>query len=311
MTNDCARFQEIIEAIVAGAPTSDGADNLARHCRTCPDCVGALEAHQNLSEVGRRFRSVADEDLGELRSRVLTRIKNPPRRGWLEAWTTPFRMQPAMAAVFAVVIFVTGIAAAWIPAGGGVAGDVGIDQRLMTEITAEAASNRSLIDVEDSRYTYSNVNFRRLDDRRVSMDFDVTTHVNVVEPVESELVKEVLVHSLLNPSNTGSRLKAITYASDVMDPKVRDSVIFAMHQDKNLAVRLKALSILAGQPVGPTVETAVTKTLLEDESVQMRLQALDYLATHSSNPESIRQAIEQTDDVVSAALMVRLADYDM
>ena len=307
MTNDCVRFQEIIEAIVAGAPTSGGADNLARHCRTCPDCVQALEAHQNLSEIGRRFRAAADEDLSELRSRVLTQIASPPRRGWLEMLSTPFRMQPAMAAVFAVVIFLTGIASAWIQVGG----DGGADQRLMTDITAEAASNRSLIDVEDSRYTYSNVTFRPLDDRRVSMDFDVTTHVNVVEPAESELVKEVLVQSLLNPSNTGSRLRAISYASNVMDPKVRDSVIFALHHDENLAVRLKALSMLAEQPVDAVVESAVTTTLLEDESVQMRLEALDYLATHISNPESIRQAIEQTDDAVNAALMVRLADYDM
>ena len=313
MMNDCKRFHEIIEAIVAGTPTSGGADNLARHCRTCPDCVRALEAHQNLSEIGRRFRSAADEDLGELRSRVLTELAAPPRRGWLEALSTPFRMQPAMAAVFAVVIFLTGIGAAWIQVGGAASAGAGLgsEQRLMTEITAEAASNRSLVDVEDSRYTYSNVTFRRLDDRRVSMDFDVTTHVNVIEPVESELVKEVLVHSLLNPSNTGSRLKAIAYASDVMDPKVRDSVIFAMHHDENLAVRLEALSILAGQPVDAVMESAVTTTLLEDESVQMRLQALDYLAAHTTNPESIRQAIEQTDDAVNATLMVRLADYDM
>ena len=94
MTNDCERFQEIIEAIVAGVPTSGAADRLANHCRTCPDCVQALEAHQNLSEIGRRFRESADEDLGELRSRVMTQIANPPRQGWFEMLSTPFRMQP-------------------------------------------------------------------------------------------------------------------------------------------------------------------------------------------------------------------------
>jgi len=307
MKNDCKRFQEIIEAIVAGEPAAGGSENLARHCRTCPDCVQALEAHQNLSEIGRRLEEVASEDLEVLRSRVLTEIARPRRRGWLAALFTPFAMQPAVAALFVVVIFVTGVAAAWIQIEGG----DGIEQRLVTEITTEAASNRSLIDVEDSRYTYSNVTFRRLDDQRVTLDFDVTTHVNVVEPVESELVKEVLVHSLLNPSNTGSRLKAISYASNVMEPKVRDSVIFAMHHDENLAVRLKALSSLAGQPADPAVESAVTTTLLEDESFQIRLQALDYLATHTANPDSIRQAIEQTDDAINAALMVRLADYGM
>ena len=89
MTNDCERFQEIIEAIVAGAPAPGAAGNLARHCRTCPDCLQALEAHQNLSEIGRHFRATADEDLGELRSRVLSQIASPPRRGWLEMLSTP------------------------------------------------------------------------------------------------------------------------------------------------------------------------------------------------------------------------------
>lgn len=307
MNNDCRQFQQIIEAIVAGEPAAGGSENLARHCRTCPDCVRALEAHQNLSEVGRRFDDAASKDLEALRSRVLTQITRPPRPGWIAALSSPFKMQPAMAALFVIVIFVTGFATAWIQS----ESVEGIEQRLVTEITAEAASNRSLIEVEDSRYTYSNVTFRRLDNKTMALDFDVTTHVSVVEPVESELVKEVLVHSLLGPSNTGSRLKAISYASDVMEPKVRDSVIFAMHHDENLAVRLKALSILAGQPPAASVESAVTKTLLEDESVQMRLQALDYLATHTSNPDSLRQVIEQSDDAVNAALMVRLADYDM
>jgi hypothetical protein len=307
MNNDCKRFQEIIEAIVAGEPAAGGSENLAWHCRTCPDCVQALEAHQNLSEIGRRFEEVAAEDLEVLRSRVLTRIARPPRRSSFAVLSTPFTMQPAMAALFAAVIFVTGIAAAWVQREGG----DGIEQRLVTEITAEAASNRSLIDVEDSRYTYSNVTFRRLDEQRVTLDFEATTHLRVVQPVESALVKAVLVHSLLNPSNTGSRLKAISYASVVMEPKVRDSVIFAMHHDENLAVRQKALSILAGQPGDAAVESAVTTTLLEDESFQMRLQALDYLATQTANPDSIRRAIEQTDDAVNAALMVRLAEHGM
>jgi hypothetical protein len=149
-----------------------------------------------------------------------------------------------------------------------------------------------------------------MDRGRVALDFDVTTHVSVVEPERSELVKEVLVHSLMNRSHTGSRLKAISYAAAVLEPKVRDSLIIALHHDPNLAVRRRALEILGRRIADSSIESAVLQTLVEDESVQMRLEALDYLATDRSETDSIRRTIEQIEDDSYAALMVRLAEYE-
>ena len=56
------------------------------------------------------------------------------------------------------------------------------------EINAEAVANRNLSDVEDSPYTYSNVSFRRLNGDQVALGFDVTRHMEVVEPAGSDLV---------------------------------------------------------------------------------------------------------------------------
>ena len=44
------------------------------------------------------------------------------------------------------------------------------------------------------------------------VDLDVTTHVALEEPIDSGLVREVLVHSLIHPSTVGTRLKAMGYA---------------------------------------------------------------------------------------------------
>ena len=66
---------------------------------------------------------------------------------------------------------------------------------------------------------------------------------DIVEPVQSDLVKEVLVHSLMNPTQTGSRLRAVSFASDMTEPKVTEALIFAMRNDENLAVRLRAIGI--------------------------------------------------------------------
>jgi hypothetical protein len=219
-------------------------------------------------------------------------------------------LRPATAAAAAVLLFVTGFAAARLRFDG-TAGRPG--ELLLREITSDAAANRSLVDVEDSPFIYSDVTLRTLPDGRVALDFDVTRHVNTIEAAGSPLAQDVLAQALLNPSHAGSRLKAIELAAGTMSPKVRDALVFALHHDDNLAVRLKALSILREQPgADPVIETAVLATLRHDESVQMRLEALDFLATLRLDPEAIRRVIdiEETDDPAAAALLVRLGEYE-
>jgi hypothetical protein len=212
-------------------------------------------------------------------------------------------------AAAAVLLFVAGLWTGRVLSGHGAAGDGGVTSRLVAAIGADAASNRELADVENSRFTYSGVSFRRLDGARVALDFDVTTHVRLVEPVESALVREVLVHALLNPSTTGARLRAMSYAAGAMEPKVREALIFAMHRDESLAVRLKALAILSDLLGEPEVQSAVLATLRDDESVPMRLLALDYLAAHRVDRARIREVIEQGRPG-DEALLVRLASHE-
>ena len=176
-------------------------------------------------------------------------------------------------------------------------------------MTDEANSNRSLGDVEDSPFTYSEIAFRRVDGDRVELEFDVTRHVRVTDSARSPIVQEVLAQSLLNPSHTGTRLKALSLAAQGMAPKVRESLIFALHHDENLAVRRKALEILAEQPPDPAIEAAVLTTLRDDEAVPMRLEALDYLAQHVERA-TLRRAIGDEHAPGHAALVVRLGEYD-
>jgi hypothetical protein len=306
---DCERFERTIEAYVAGEPVADDLAPLVEHCRECPECRALMDLHREMADLGSRFEELEEPDFDALRARVLEqvarkRLKSSGKGIWA-SFLTPFSMQPVTAAALMVAIFFVGIVAGQIHWDSAAAES----SRLLNEINNEAATNRSLGDVADSPYTYSNVTFRRVGGGEVALGFDVTRHVDIVEPVESTLVKEVLVHSLLNPTNTGSRLKAVSFASDVMEPKVMQALVFAMHKDENLAVRLKALSILGAQPTHPDVDAAVLATLREDESVQMRMEALDYLAARSVDRELLRRTIRARDDVGDPALMVRLAEY--
>jgi len=272
-----------------------------------------LELHRDLSGLGSRADEPDARAFDALRGRVLDEIgARRAGRGLGAWWLRPrhFPLRAALATAAAGVIFVLGLATDRLLPGPATAphGN-GTTQRLLTAMSAEAASNRTLGDVEDSRFTYSNVTFRRLEQGRVSLDFDVTTHVRLVEPERSELVQDVLVQALLNPASTGARLKAISYAAGTMEPKVKEALIFAMRRDENLAVRLKALSILKEAPADEEIEAALLEALREDAAVQMRLEALDCLAGMQVDRDLLRQVVEEKPSEDDAALLVRLASY--
>jgi len=309
--SDCERFEPTIQAYVAGDLHDTELGALLTHCRNCEDCRHLLELHRDLVGLASRAPEPNGADFDALHARVLGEIDR--QEGASIPWYLPAGMftRAATALAAAVLLFVVGLSTGRVLSERGVRpGNGGVTDRLIKAINADATSNFELADVEDSRFTYSNVSFRRLDGNRVSLDFDVTTHIQVVEPVQSEIVREILVHSLLNPSTTGARLKAMSYAGGAIEPKVQEALIFAMRRDESLAVRMKALTSLSNQLVEPEVETAVLGTLRDDESVQMRLLALDYLATERVDGERIRETIERSEQPGDEALMVRLAEYE-
>jgi len=321
--SDCERFEPILEAHVAGDLDDRAFGELLGHCRDCKACRELLELHvalTGLADSAEAAATASERGFDAMRARALSHVaaKDFGPATASSAWRLPgaFTLRWAAAALAAaVILFVAGLAAGrLLPAGTGVlGGGNGGTARLVSAMTADAASNRSLKDIEDSRFTYSNASFRSLDSNRVAVDFDVTTHVGLVEPVESELVRDVLVHSLLNPASTGARLKAMSYAAGVMEPKIKDALLFSMRRDDSLAVRLKALEILSDHLDDPEIEAGVLATLRDDESVQVRLLALDYVVTHGIDAgriDRIREAIRESRRPGDEALEVRLAMYE-
>jgi hypothetical protein len=308
---ECGRFEKTIESYIAGEPVAGELELLVEHCKECKGCRELLAVHRDMSDLGARFDELEEPDYDSLRAGVLERVamaelkKRRPKRGLWANFLAPFSMQPLTAAALLIVIFFIGIVAGQFQ----LSRSNGITGPLLEEINAEAVANRSLRDVEDSPYTYSNVNFRRLNGNQVALGFDVTRHMEVIEPAGSPLVKEVLVHSMMNPTSTGARLNAVSFASDVPETKVVQALLFAMRNDDNLAVRMRAMEILSAQPGDAEVEAAVLATLREDESVQMRMQALDYLAARSIDNELLRRTIQEQESPTDQALMVRLAEY--
>jgi hypothetical protein len=311
----CEQFESAVEAYVAGGMAGDDAARLIAHATSCGSCRPLLELHRELLDLAARAPEPNDSDLERVRARVLGEIGRAPRGATVPAagsgsFAAP-RFRLPLAAAAAVALVAAGVAVGRaLPPGGASEMNGGVTARLVAAIGADAAANRELADVEDSPFTYSNVSFRGIEGDRVDLEFDVTTHVRLSEPVRSDLVRDVLVHSLLDPASAGGRLQALSYARGEMEPKVREALVFAMRHDDTLAVRLRALDLLAEQPPHPEVEAAVLAALQEDEAVQMRLLALDYLAAHRVDHERLREAIRESPRPGNEALQVRLASYE-
>ena len=313
----CERFEAAIEAYIGGGIANHDAERLIAHAAGCGSCRPLLDLHRELLDLAARAPEPDDADLERIRARVLgevgrsSRAISPSMPPPARARVSPPRWRIPLAAAAAVGLLGAGIAVGRaFPRSNDGEANGGVTTRLIAAIGADAAANRALSDVENSPFTYSNVSFRGMQGNRVDLEFDVTTHVRLVEPVRSDVVREVLVHSLLDPGSAGGRLKALTYAGGEMEPKVREALVFAMRQDATLAVRLRALNLLAEQPPDAEVEAAVLAALRDDEAVQMRLLALDYLAAHRVDHERLREAIKERPRPGSEALEVRLASYE-
>jgi hypothetical protein len=289
----CERYESMFESLIAGQLDEESLSPLLAHCTSCENCRRLLGLHRDISDTAARVPEPGEEDLDRVQERVLRTIRGARRR------------RPARIALVAASVILPFVGGLLLGRGGGSA-----SSRLVATLGAEAASNRALADVEDSRFTYSNVSFRRLEGERIALAFDVTTHLELVEPLRSELVREVLAQSLLNPSSIGARLKAMSLAAGEIDPKLEDAILFALRHDDSLAVRLEALAVLSARLDDHEVQAAVMGALRDDPAVQVRLLALESLAEHRVDHERIRNAIRERERPGAEALMVRLAEYE-
>lgn len=299
--SDCRRFESTFESLLAGDLDEDALGPVLTHGRTCESCRSLLELHGALRELGSRAGEPDEAELDRRQERVLHELRRGRAR-------RPLRIAAIAAGV--TIPFAVGLLAGRSLPGRAGGGPGGASSRLIETLGAEAASNRVLADVEDSRFTYSNVAFRRLEGDEVALAFDVTTHLEVVKPVRSDLVREVLAQALLDPSSIGTRLKAMSLAAGELDPKLEDAIVFALGHDVSLGVRLEALAVLSGHLDDPEVQSAVMVALRDDPSVQVRLLALESLASHRVDHDRIRDVIRGGEGPGDEALMVRLAEYE-
>lgn len=299
---ECNDYHEMIQSYIAGEISPANLEALYHHCQVCLDCGQLWEMHSNLAAAGEELPEPPEKGLRAVRANVLAQITRAERAGtknnrdkraesrhtrWWDLGAL-LRARPATALPMAAALVVISATAGRMS---GPAQESG-ENVIMREISQQASRQTGLIDYWDTPLSYTNVDARPVEGGNLDLSFNVSRHVRFVTSMDSPVAREVLVHAILEPAEAGTKMKAIALTPKVMDPKIREALIFTMHHDPHLAVRMEAMSVLEKAPYDSVLQEAFLTTLRADEEVQMRLQALEYLAEKQVNKKTLSTAIE-------------------
>lgn len=306
--DDCTRLFNQLSDLRLGILDDEDQTELFAHLATCRDCRDLMQFHEDLTKAGDEFGEVDSEALAEVRGRVLEEIRSTG--GAVATVVKPAAFwavgrNQLMAAAATVVLVIGGFTAGRMADGLGASGG----DLLVATLEDGAQDHRRLRDVEDSPNIISNVAVRSVGNGRVAMSFDVARHLEIERPLDDPLVNEVLVHAILDQSSVGSRLKAVSMASNAENGKVEEALVFSMLNDPDLPVRMRALEILAERPASEGVQRGLMQVLRHDESMQMRLLAIEVLKTGGAGSQRVLEDFLDTDEAVEPAIAARLASY--
>jgi len=308
--SDCQHFEGLILRLDGGDTEAIAPDDRAAlhaHCRDCTACGSLLVLHQELLQAESSIPEPSDADLQRLSSSVMSRVARPAAAFGGSFWpdlVSLFRLHPlAVAQLVAVMLVVAAISGRWT-----VDPQVRLDdQAFLAELDRQAAGSLDVNEYLDGPLTYTNVAVHTVGTERVSLSFNICRRVSLQTDLASPLTREVLLAMIVDSPSPGARLRAMQLLARSGAAHLRDVVVFALHGDPDLAVRLEALAVLQQHEQDPAVQDALLAALRADPSVQVRLTALEHLVDLQVDPEIIFNTIHVVDLDGDAAVMQRAA----
>jgi hypothetical protein len=303
-----SEIQKLFEKYLSGEITQSESDQLERYIEENPEYRELMRLHQKLLDVEFPVSDPDNAAFSQMRTNVLRKIRIMEQKspGIIEEYyeklkNFAFRPEMAVAALTLIIGFLLGRA---LPPDEGA-----LASNLITQISALATEHTKLEDIQKSPVVYSNVRYQDLDDNRVAINLDATTHLDFVRKKDDPLVLEVMAQTLLTSSDVGSELKAISYTEGIANPKVKETLIFTLQHTSSLATRMKAMSSLTNYQNDQDIQDAFLKVLREEESVKMRLLAIDYLTNDQVSPDVLRQTLDGSEVTLSPAVMIKMRKY--
>lgn len=303
--NNCKDYIKLFEKLISGDIESEEHTKLKKHIELCSECTKLYSTNELLSNTEKLIEPASENDFSNLRHQVTEKLKQQQEnlftnriQKMIDAFLVYLKKpEYALAAITLIVGFFLGRA---LPPD-----ENGITGGFLKQISSIAEKNVYLSDTEKSSYRFSNVSLKEMENNKISMSFDVTTSLDVVRKKDDPLVKEVLTQTMMEPENVGSNLRAISYSESILDNKIKQALIYSMHNAPMAAVRLKSMEGLLKYEMDSELQEAFVKVLLEEKTMKLNLLAIDYLAKNNYNADSLRSILEEIDPQKSTAIFIR------
>ena len=306
---DKNKVQKLIEKLISGGISESEIKELDNLLEKYPEYREIVETHDILTNATSPFEEPVPEEFSKMRYSVLRSVRNMEMNthsDWIvnsTEWIRKFVTRPemAVAAMTLILGFFLGRIAP--------VDEETISSGLMQQISFLASENETFSDSKNSPYRYSNIEIKEINGKKVALNFDVSTHLEMVRDKNDPIVREVIAQSLLNPTNLGTELKAISYSENMLDKKIKEALIYSMHNAPILAVRQNAMRNLTRYEQDDDIKEAFLKTLTNEKSVNMKLMALGYLDKNQINPDELKPLLETDEMMQSPAVLIKAKKY--
>jgi hypothetical protein len=263
---NCAAARNQFALLLYGELSFDEEERVDSHLDVCAECRAAFEREKVLQAAmdavevrpSPALLNRCREDLSELLSSARRADSKP---GWWEQFASSFKIN-------------------WLrPAGAMALLAIGFFGAKMTPMLnfGNSVDFQSMGLVGDSRVR----NVEPQPDGSVRIVLDETRQRSISGTLNDQNIRALLVAAAKDPSDDpGLRAETV----EILVPgagssDVREALVFALANDQNAGVRLKAMDGLKAYAHDPAVQGALAQVLLRDANAGMRTQAIDLLTT--------------------------------
>ena len=136
-------------------------------------------------------------------------------------------------------------------------------------------------------------------DGRLRIVFDEKRERTISGSRDDQQIRALLMAAAKEATDPGLRAQTVTIlVGDANEADVREALAFAMANDENTTVRLKAMEGLERYTNDPMVQNALAHVLLNDPNTGMRTRVIDALTGHEGQ-ELDRQMVGALQELMS------------
>ncbi len=266
---DAERTEVLLEAI-------KGSEELQKELRETQELFSALD--KGLPEP-------SEKSLSEARARLFGEVETLQTQDVKIFKLPDFRKLAIQLSKAAAILFV-----------GFIAGYYSI--KTNSGIPISLVSNKDVTGLITENIRMGNVQVEKQEDGTLLVNYEEIVTRTLKGTADDEYIQKILVHSLLNEENPGTRLQTIRAVGNKSefkgDGEVKQALLKLVLYDDNLGVKLQSIKLLNNYVFDEEIKKTYLTVLTSDTSSAMRIEAINALSASLEKGARIDSDIQST-----------------